>query len=57
MEEYYKEMEVAMVRENMEEDREAIMMRFLAGLNREIQNGGITTLCGVGGYGAYGYQD
>ena len=46
-----------MVRENMEEDREAIMVRFLAGLNREIQNGGITTLCGVGGYGAYGFQD
>ena len=38
MEEYYKEMEVVMVRSNIEEDREAAMARFLAGLNREIQN-------------------
>ena len=38
MEEYYKEMEVAMARANIEEDREATMARFLAGLNREIQN-------------------
>ena len=38
MEEYYKEMEVAMVRENIEEDQEATMARFLAGLNQEIQN-------------------
>ena len=35
MEEYYKEMEVAMIRANVEEDREA-MARFLHGLNREI---------------------
>ena len=38
MEEYYKEMEVSIARENIEEDREATMARFLAGLNREIQN-------------------
>ena len=38
MEEYYKEMKVAMARANIEEDREATMARFLAGLNREIQN-------------------
>ena len=38
VEEYYKEMEVAMARANTEEDREATMARFLAGLNREIQN-------------------
>ena len=38
MEEYYKEMEVAMVRSNIEEDREAAMARFLEVLNREIQN-------------------
>ena len=38
VEEYYKEMEVAMARANIEEDREATMARFLAGLNREIQN-------------------
>ena len=38
MEEYYKEMKVAMARANIEEDREATMARFLSGLNREIQN-------------------
>ncbi|KAL5738445.1 hypothetical protein ACOSP7_031206 [Xanthoceras sorbifolium] len=38
VEEYYKEMEVAMIRANVEEDREATMSRFLAGLNREITN-------------------
>ncbi|XP_031376081.1 uncharacterized protein LOC116191022, partial [Punica granatum] len=38
VEEYFKEMEVAMIRANIEEDREATMARFLAGLNREIQN-------------------
>ena len=38
MEEYYKEMEVAMVRANIEEDRDATMARFLTGLNQEIQN-------------------
>ena len=38
MEEYYKEMEVAMARANIEEDREATMARFLAGLNWDIQN-------------------
>ena len=36
--EYYKEMEAAMARENIEEDREATMARFLVGLNWEIQN-------------------
>lgn len=38
MEDYYKEMEVAMIRANVEEDREATMARFLNGLNREIAN-------------------
>ena len=38
VEEYYKEMEVAMARVNIEEDREATMARFLGGLNQEIQN-------------------
>ena len=37
VEEYYKEMEVAMARANIEEDREATMARFLTGLNQEIQ--------------------
>ncbi|KAF5470845.1 hypothetical protein F2P56_011333, partial [Juglans regia] len=36
VDEYYKEMEVAMIRANVEEDREATMARFLHGLNREI---------------------
>ena len=34
----YKEMKVAMTRANIEEDRKATMARFLAGLNRHIQN-------------------
>ena len=56
--EHYKKMKVAMTRANIEEDREATMARFLAGLNRKIQNVvEFSTLCGVGGYGAYGYQD
>ena len=38
MDEYYKEMKVAMIRANIEEDGEATMARFLAGLNREIAN-------------------
>ena len=36
VDEYYKEMEMAMIRANVEEDREATMARFLNGLNREI---------------------
>lgn len=38
IEDYHKEMEMAMIRANIEEDREAIMARFLNGLNREIAN-------------------
>ena len=38
VDEYYKEMEVAMTRANVEEDREATMARFLSGLNRDIAN-------------------
>ncbi|KAL7105889.1 hypothetical protein ACP275_07G074800 [Erythranthe tilingii] len=38
VEEYFKEMEISMIRVNIEEDREATMARFLAGLNREIAN-------------------
>jgi hypothetical protein len=36
VDEYYKEMEVAMIQANVEEDREATMARFLYGLNCEI---------------------
>jgi hypothetical protein len=36
VDEYYKEMEVAIIRANVEEDWEATMARFLHGLNREI---------------------
>jgi hypothetical protein len=35
---YHKEMEVAMIRANVEEDRAATMARFLSGLNRDIAN-------------------
>uniref|UniRef100_A0A2N9GVR3 Retrotransposon gag domain-containing protein n=1 Tax=Fagus sylvatica TaxID=28930 RepID=A0A2N9GVR3_FAGSY len=38
VEDYHKEMEVAMIRANVEEDREATMARFLSGLNRDIAN-------------------
>ncbi|KAL4351605.1 hypothetical protein GQ457_06G013870 [Hibiscus cannabinus] len=36
VEDYYKEMEVAMIRANIDEDREATMTRFLAGLDPNI---------------------
>ncbi|KAJ4708848.1 Mutant gag-pol polyprotein [Melia azedarach] len=36
VEDYYKEMEIAMIRANIEEDREATMTRFINGLNKEI---------------------
>ena len=36
VEDYYKEMEIDMIRVNVVEDREATMARFLNGLNREI---------------------
>ena len=38
VEDYYKEMDIAMIRANVEEDRETTMARFLNGLNREIAN-------------------
>uniref|UniRef100_A0A2N9EQB7 Reverse transcriptase/retrotransposon-derived protein RNase H-like domain-containing protein n=1 Tax=Fagus sylvatica TaxID=28930 RepID=A0A2N9EQB7_FAGSY len=38
VEDYHKEMEVAMIRANVEEDREATMARFFSGLNRDIAN-------------------
>lgn len=38
VEDYYKEMEIVMIRANVEEDREATMARFLFGLNREIHD-------------------
>ncbi|XP_038979001.1 LOW QUALITY PROTEIN: uncharacterized protein LOC120109324 [Phoenix dactylifera] len=38
VEEYHKEMEIAMIRANVEEDREATMARFLQGLNLDIAN-------------------
>jgi hypothetical protein len=36
VDEYFKEMEIAMIRANVIEDREATMARFLNGLNRDI---------------------
>jgi hypothetical protein len=38
VDDYYKEMEIAMIRAIVEEDREATMARFLNGLNRDIAN-------------------
>jgi len=39
VDDYYKEMEIAMIwPNNIEEDREATMARFLNGLNRDIAN-------------------
>ena len=38
MDDYHKEMEIVMIRANVEEDREATMARFLNGLNRDIAN-------------------
>ncbi|PKI59324.1 hypothetical protein CRG98_020279 [Punica granatum] len=38
VEDYYKEMKIALIRANIEEDEEATMARFLCGLNREITN-------------------
>ncbi|RDX80077.1 hypothetical protein CR513_39409, partial [Mucuna pruriens] len=36
VEDYYKEMEIAMIRANMEDDHEATMTRFIGGLKKEI---------------------
>ena len=36
VDDYYKEMEIALIWANVEEDREATMARFLNGLNRDI---------------------
>ena len=38
VDEYYKEMEISLIRAQIEESQEATMARFLHGLNREIQD-------------------
>ena len=38
VDDYHKEMKIAMIQANVEEDREATMVRFLNGLNRDIAN-------------------
>ncbi|XP_052288004.1 uncharacterized protein LOC127899101 [Citrus sinensis] len=38
VEDYHKEMEIIMIRANIEEEREATMARFLHGLNQDIVN-------------------
>ncbi|XP_042446414.1 uncharacterized protein LOC122031361 [Zingiber officinale] len=38
VEDYHKEMEIALIQANIEEDREATMAWFICGLNREITN-------------------
>ena len=40
MEDYHKEMKIAIIKANVEEDREVIMEQFLNRLNREIANVG-----------------
>ena len=36
MEDYYKEIDIAMIKANVEDDRETTMARFMNGLNWEI---------------------
>lgn len=38
VEDYYKEMEIAMIRVGIEEGCEATMARFIGGMNKEIAN-------------------
>ncbi|KAA3456928.1 hypothetical protein EPI10_003666 [Gossypium australe] len=38
VEDYYKEMEVSMIRADVQEDRKTTMAQFLAGLNHDITN-------------------
>ena len=38
VDEYHKEIEIAMIQANVVKDREATMSRFLDGLNRDIAN-------------------
>ncbi|KAE8654634.1 hypothetical protein F3Y22_tig00117048pilonHSYRG01214 [Hibiscus syriacus] len=38
VEDYFKEMEIAMIRANVDEDKETTMARFLSGLNSDIAN-------------------
>uniref|UniRef100_A0A2N9EBM0 Tf2-1-like SH3-like domain-containing protein n=1 Tax=Fagus sylvatica TaxID=28930 RepID=A0A2N9EBM0_FAGSY len=57
VEDYHKEMEVAMIRANVEEDREATMARFLSGLNRDIANViELQHYVEIEGHGAHGYE-
>ena len=39
VDEFYKDLEIALIRANVEEDREATMTRFLNGLNGDIREG------------------
>ena len=38
VDDYYKEMEISLIRSNIEETNEATMARFMNGLNRDIQD-------------------
>ena len=38
MDDYRKEMDISLIRANVEEDREATIARFLNGLNQDITN-------------------
>ena len=52
---YHKEMEIAIIRVNVEEDREAIYGKvFEWAKSGYCQCGGVAALCGGGGHGAHG---
>jgi len=55
MEDYHKEMEIAIIMVNMVEDRETIMTRFFNGLTREICCWA-TSLYGAKRHCLYGYE-
>ena len=56
VDDYHKEMEIAMILAKVEEDREATMARFLNGL-QDIANVVELQHYGVGGHGAHGNKD
>ena len=57
VDDYYKEMEIAMIWANVEEDREATNGKvFEWDELGHCQRGGVTTLRGVGGHGAHGNE-
>lgn len=56
MVDYYKEIEVAMIRSNVKKDREATMAQFLSDLKQEISEIVELHYYGVGSHGSYGNE-